>query len=268
MEFVDIRKSFERALYLTLNKKKWLVMFMTLVACGTVAAFFRALASLAGKWLLLSLTFLPIFLSTGVLGATGIFLIRIYHDEVKRKDIGYRATFYRSFEEMTAAGCFSFPLILVYLVLWMLLGVFYLMQSIPVFGNWIAALLIFAPFLINLASLVLCLGHISLLFFATPALSLNRFREVPSIILRRVRTDPFSNLVLALIALFPLIFFSFLLLLSARMTGRIGDENASVVSWFFIMLPFVAVLAPAFIFFFNFSAEAHSLLQKETKKSP
>ena len=37
--------------------------------------------------------------------------------------------------------------------------------------------------------------------------------------------------------------------------------------WFFIMLPFAILLAPAVVFFFNFSAECHALMLKKMQDS-
>ncbi|MES2123025.1 MAG: hypothetical protein V4492_09700, partial [Chlamydiota bacterium] len=38
------------------------------------------------------------------------------------------------------------------------------------------------------------------------------------------------------------------------------------LQWFFIMLPFSALLTPALIFFFNFAAESHVLMLKKMQE--
>ena len=86
MTFNDFELMFDRALSFSLNKKKFLLVFTILVFCGVLAIFFRGLALAANEWLLMSFTFLPIFLCSSILLSTGIVLIRIYHDEVKKKE--------------------------------------------------------------------------------------------------------------------------------------------------------------------------------------
>jgi hypothetical protein len=40
------------------------------------------------------------------------------------------------------------------------------------------------------------------------------------------------------------------------------DSLHIVLQWFFIMLPFTALLSPAVVFFFNFATEAHVFLKR------
>src|SRR5690606_7011375 len=123
--------AFNRASNHTFCQSKLLFTFLVLAGCGLLVVFFRGLALHAGQWVLLSLTFLPIFLSAGVLFAMGILLIRVYHDEIKKRDFSYLEIVGKSWEILVGASYLSVPIILGYLVLWMVMGVFYLLREIP-----------------------------------------------------------------------------------------------------------------------------------------
>lgn len=272
MTLQDIQFIFNRALLLTFCKKKLTLTFLILALCGILVVFFRGLAFHAGQWLSLSLTFLPIFLCSGVLLSLGIILIRIYHDDVKKKERNYMQVLSRSWEIVVGASYFAVPIILSYLLLWMLLGIFFLLREIPLVGEFFSVMLIFAPFLINLGSLILCVLSISLLFFVTPVVALkglNRL-QVSQSILKRFQKDMFFNLFLAVIAVLPILFIVGMLILAGFLTGSICYSCESLIShvmqWFFMMIPFTAILSPAVVFFFNFAAEAHVLMLKEAKE--
>jgi hypothetical protein len=268
MKLSDLQFVFNRALSQSFSAKKLLLVFCVLALCGLMVVFFRALAINAGQWIIMSLTFLPFFLCAGILLAVGIVLIRIYHDEIKQKQIAYADILGKSFEVIIGASYFSIPMILSYLLLWMMLGIFVLLRQIPGVGEFFTVILSFGPFLLNLGSLVLCLLNLAMLFFVTPIIALkglNRIR-VTEILVKRLKGDAFSNVFLAIIAVLPLVFISGLLVLAAFMTGTMCYSCESplhnVIQWFFIMIPFTALLTPAVVFFFNFAAEAHVLSQK------
>ncbi|HEV8051198.1 MAG TPA: hypothetical protein VGP47_01800, partial [Parachlamydiaceae bacterium] len=135
-----------------------------------------------------------------------------------------------------------------------------------------AVILAFGPFLLNLGSLSLCLLNLAMLFFITPIVALkgsNRIRVTQTLV-KRLKSDVFSNIILVFFALLPLIFVSGLLVLAAFLTGTVcyTCENPlhNVLQWFFIMIPFTALLSPAVVFFFNFAAEAHVLMQRNFHK--
>jgi hypothetical protein len=273
MDLNQIQLAFNRAIILSFDKRKLFSASIVLALCGLMIVFFRALSFNANQWLLLSFSFLPIFLCTGVLLSAGIFLIRIYHDEIKGKKIDYLDTLTRSWELMIGASYFSIPIILCYLLLWLALGIFVLLKEIPGLGEYIGVLLSGAPFLINFVSLLLTVLNISMLFFVTPVVALNGLNRlrVIKVLVRRLKGDMFSNILFSLIATFPLLFCVALLTLSAVLTGSVcfvcGNPLYVVLQWFFIMIPFAILLSPALIFFFNFSAEAHVMIQKKLKAS-
>ncbi|ADI38596.1 putative membrane protein [Waddlia chondrophila 2032/99] len=273
MTFEQIQSIFNRALFNTFHKAKLILCYFVLAMCGVLVVFFKGVSMQAGQWLAQSLTFLPIFLCAGVLFSLGILLIRIYHDEVKGKRISYRKTLWRSWEVVVGSSYVSIPIILCYLLVWMFLGIFALLSEIPSVGPFFHAVLAFAPFLLNLSCLVLILFHLALLFYVAPILALKGFNRlhISKTLMERFRQDVFANGLMLLIAMLPLLLLLTILSLAAWMTGSLcvgcSSVTETVLLWFFIMIPFTAILAPAVVFFFNFSAESHVLIMKRVRDS-
>jgi hypothetical protein len=240
-----------------------------LALCGLLVVFFRGLAINASEWMIMSLTFLPFFLCTGVLMSMGIFLTRVYHNEIKDKDVKYADILGKSWDVIIGASYFSIPLVMSYLVLWILLGIFVMLGSIPFVGNIFNVILAFAPFLLNVGSLALCLLSLSMLFMITPIIALKGSNRilVTQTIIQRVKNDLFTNVLLAIIAIFPLLIFVGIMVLAAFMTGKVcyvcTNPLQHVLQWFFIMIPFTILLSPVVVFYFNFAAESHVLLKSE-----
>jgi hypothetical protein len=271
MNFDALSLIFTRAWSLTLSKKKWLFVFSALVISGLLFICCRGLGLHAGQWVQLSLTFLPIFLCTGFLLPLGIVLIRIYHDEIKRREINYWQTISNSWPVIIGASYFAIPLILSYLLLWILLGVFVLLSEVPVVGESFGILLLFAPFLIHLATLVLCLLGVALLFFITPLIAFRGFESLTilKLAVKRLERDVLANLILVFMALVPVAIVIVLLSCTVMLTDSLCLEChtpvKTILSWFFMMIPFIAFLTPTVIFFFNFAAEAHVFMHKQKK---
>lgn len=270
MQLSDIQLLFNRAFKLTFCKKKLLMVSIILALCGLLVVFFRGLAQFANYWVVQSLTFIPLFLCAGILLSAGILLIRIYHDEIKGRPVKYRDLLANSWEIIIGASYFAIPIILSYLILWMAMGIFILLEEIPGIGSFFMAILAFGPFLLNLGSLLLCLLSLMMLYFITPVVALkgtNRI-QLANILARRLQADIFSNLLLGLVALLPLIFSLGMLISAVFLTETIcvTCEKApyNVLQGFFIMIPFAAMLSPAVVFFFNFAAESHVMMLKKT----
>jgi len=271
MNISDLQFVFNRALTLSLSRKKLILTSVVLAFCGLLVVFFRGLAIGASHWVMLSLTFLPFFLCAGILLSMGIVLIRIYHNEIKQRPVSYREILRKSWAIVIGASYFSIPIILSYLLLWIFLGIFLLLRLTPGVGEVIGVILAFGPFILNLGTLILCLLNLAMLFFVTPIIAfkgLNRI-QVTQTLIDRLKSDPFSNIIYGLFALLPLLFVGGLLVLAAFMTETVcyicADPLHNVLQWFFIMIPFTAALSPAVVFYFNFAAEAHVLMQKSRK---
>jgi hypothetical protein len=272
MNFNHVAFIFNRAFYQIFSREKWLFVFCVLALSGLLVLFFRGLSLHASSWVQLSLTFLPIFLCGGILLSMGIVLIRMYHDEIKKREVHYWKTITKSWELVISASYFAIPLILFYLLLWLLLGIFMLLKEIPSIGEFFSVVLSFVPFLIHLSTLLLCAISLLMLFFMAPMIALKGINRhlLSQVIVTRLEKDPFSNALLFLIALFPLLFVLILLIGAAILTGFIYLDRQTplqtILTWFFVMLPFTAILTPAVIFFFNFAAEAHVLVIKPSAK--
>jgi hypothetical protein len=269
MQWSDLERSFSRAVLFSFSKKKLLLAFPVLVLCGIFTVFCRAIAIGAGNWISMSLAFLPILLSSGVLLALGVLLIRIYLYEVKNIELSFDQFIKGSLDLMMGTSYLSVPPILIYLLLWILLGFFFLLGEIPGIGDFFSVVFAFGPFLLILGSLLLCLLNLALLFFVTPAAALRPLSKnsLGKKVLLSFQGKMLSSIALFLIALVPIIFVSALLSLSAILTNlQLGSERslAVVMEWFFIMLPFCALLTPSIVFFFNFAAESYHLLQTKS----
>lgn len=273
MQWEEIEHIFNRSLRFSFSKKKFLFTFPILAICGLIAVICHACSLKMGAWVNLSLAFLPIFLSANGLLIAGIVLIRLYHHEVKGLPLDVRKTFIISKPLFFTIFQLSILMICAYLLLWMLLGIFYLFKAIPSIGDLIGAIFSFGPFLLVLGSLALGLLNLVLIFFATPivALTSDSSPQVIGSILKNMRHSPFLSFTVAFVGLLPLLLTVGMLSLAAVVTDMMYVDAQKVLSvilqWLFMMLPFAALLTPVVVFFFNFSAESFVLIQRKTKQS-
>lgn len=268
MHWVDIEKSFSSAVFRSFSRKKMLLTFPVLVLCGILVVFCRAVAYDASPWIAMSLAFLPILFSSGILLALGVLLIRIHIHEVKGLHLSFRRLIAGSIDLIMGTSYLSIPPILAYLLLWMALGLFFLLGEIPGIGDFFSVVFSFGPFLLIFGSLLLCLFNLSLLFFVAPASAFQPFQRtsLAKRVLALFQGKLLSSIALFLLALVPIALVAGLLSLSALLTNfHITLDRSLSVAFesFFIMLPFCAVLTPAVIFFFNFAAESYQLLQPQ-----
>ncbi|MBF5059420.1 hypothetical protein [Candidatus Neptunochlamydia vexilliferae] len=269
MTFQEIEHIFNRASKYTFSRRKLLFMFPILVVCGLMLVFCRALAVNAGQWVVLSLTFLPVFLSSGLLLAAGVVLARVYHHEVKMIPLSFKKILSQSWELLIGVSYLTFPLLLAYLFLWMVMGIFYLLKEIPALGDVLGVILAFGPFLLVLGSLALSFFNLFLLFFATPHIALNsRLKlKLAEDVYSRFKENLFTSLSLFLIGLVPLLLIVGILSLAAFLTGISffieAKTLAIALQWFFVMIPFCAMLTPGILFFFNFAVESYALMQRK-----
>lgn len=273
MTWLELEKCFNRALAYSFSKKKVLLVFPVLFLCGLLAIFCRALAFDASEWIAMSLGFLPILLSAGLLLSLGVLLVRIHHHEVKMLTLPMRRLFSGSVHVILGTLYLSLPPILVYLMLWVVLGIFSLLCEIPGIGDFFRVVLSFAPFLLILGSLLLCMFNLALLFFVAPAVATESVKRtgIAERVVHVLKGQVFTGIVLFLVALLPLLFVVGLLCFAAMLTNAnfLNAEQCLSVAlqWFFIMVPFSALLTPAVLFFFNFAAESYWLLQTKVTKA-
>ena len=268
MTWQQLEKIFNRALKHSFSKRKFLLVFPVMALCGLLTVICRTISHGVSQWMVMSTAFLPIFLCAGLLLAIGIVLTRIYHHEVKGIQFHYFKTIRGAKELFLGIPYLAVPLIFAYLILWMILGIFYLFRAIPHAGEFIGSVLSFGPFLLVLGSLVLGVLSLLTLFYVTPAAALKSDLrpQLAEEVFRKLKENPFFSFVMPLIGLFPLLLVGGFLSLAAVMTHLLYLESGGGLSialkWFFMMLPFCAFLTPAVIFFFNFSAESYALMRK------
>ena len=269
MAWKEVETIFNRALSFTFSRRKLIFTIPILLFCGWVSVCFKALGSKANDWLSISMIFMPLFFCSSVLLAAGILLTRVYHHEVKRLPISYRKTLGLSKHLMVEVAYLALPVILIYLALWTLLGIFYLFKEIPLIGEALGVILSFGPFLLLFGFFILSLLSMGVLFFVTPSVSLKssvQF-EILQGVFQRLRFNPFTNIALMFLGILPLALVAGLMAIAANMTGKsfvsVDYSFAVHLGWFFMMIPFSVLLAPAVIFFFNFAAESHVLMIKK-----
>lgn len=269
MIFKDLEFSFNRALRYTFSKKKFWMVFPGLILCGILVVFFRALAHGSISWMVLSMVFLPMFLSAGILLALGTVLCRVYYHEVKSLRFHVTEILSKSLDLIIGTAYLSMPPILLYLLLWALEGIFMLLKEIPSVGPYMGVFLTIAPFLITLLSILLVVFVFALLFYATPVIAFQEKEKLS--VFKKIREvtqeNVFRSSLLFLLAVLPLLIIVALLALAAYLTNLhyvLGTDLLMVtVKWFFIMLPFCFFLTFGIIFFFNFAAESYNLLRKD-----
>jgi hypothetical protein len=274
MTFIDIQKIFNRAFLHSFSRQKLLFTFFVLVSCGLLAVFCRGLGVLSGNsWISLSLAFLPIFLSALILLFSSVLVIRIYHDEVKNKQSTFLSVFKKSLDVMLSAASIGLPLVLIYLLFWITLGVFFLLKEIPSLGQSLSVIFAFAPFLLILGSLILTILALFLLFFVSPIIALKAGEkfEIFNSITKRLKNNVLASIIFFSLGILPLAFVTALLVIAAYLTDYSYLPSGSVLNivmqWFFIMVPFAFVLSPAVVFFFNFAAESFVFSNKHTNHS-
>lgn len=269
MNFADLAEMTKRAAAFTLQKKK--------LAFSAIVLFFSGLALLFGlgigvslvPWLSMSLFFIPLFIALGALMGLGVLLIRSYHDEVKHKESTIKSILLSSWAQMLGAMALFVPIVLGYLCVWILMGLFLLCAEIPVVGPVFAVLFAFVPFIMNVLVLSVTLFAVYLLFSLTPTFALTNFWQgihFVELVQKAVKRTS-SLIALFVLGLIPFLISFGLLLVAALMTMSCISQDESqlqlVLQWFFIMIPFVLFLTPSVVFFFNMAAEAHIFLQKK-----
>lgn len=270
MNFLDFELAFARAFSHAFSLKKMSIVFPFFVLAGAFSTFCRALSFQVGKWLSLSLFFVPLLLFSGLFLALGIVLIRMYYHDVKNLPYDAKKILEVSWELIIVSAYVSIPVILLYLGLWVLLGVFFALGEMPGIGKQLESLFAFAPFLLNFVSIVLLLGSFTALFFGAPVLATNKHvkKERLRLFLQKCFTHMFRMIVCLFVALLPMLAILSMLFFAAHLSEfSAGVETYGLtylISSFFLMIPISFLLTPFTIFFFNFSAESHQLLYVKT----
>jgi len=200
-------------------------------------------------------------------------LIRSYHDEIKETESSFGKLFMRSWHAALSSAYVFMPIVLVFLSVWAMLGLFYLVREIPMLGDFFASILSTGPFLLHFVALALCAFSIYILFVVTPNFALKAFLEA-TLMTQESKiylSHFFVRVVLLLVSIFPLLLSALLLTIAATMTthGFVTSTNhlQMVVQWLMIMLPYAVLLSPSVVFFFNMAAETHVSIHKKDEQA-
>ncbi len=260
MTLTELEAIFNRALSQVFSRKKLLVTLAVLFVCGFFSVFCRGVSLYTGTWVGMSLAFLAFFFCSALLLCLGVVLIRVYQGERK-----YDRLVHGFLELFVATSYVGVPVVAAFLLMWTLVGLFHLISVIPAVGSLVGSILAFAPFLLIFGALLLCVLNLLILFIVAPAIALHPEQKpkVTRLMIRRIASNVFGNIFLGFIALLPLLCVVGLEVLAIRLAAA-GPLNTSetVLTWFFVMIPFAALAAPAVVFFFNFAAESHVILTR------
>jgi len=268
MTLNELQPQIVRAMHSSLQPMKLLATFGMLLLIGILFVFFNAMGLETFEWAKSCLKFISWFLSCGIVLSCGSFFIRIYREEVNQRKIDMKEVLQKSLTDIPQAFLYLAPIILCYLVLWFMLGAFLLMKATPAIGDFFGSIFASAPFLFNVGTIVLSIACAGLVYFIPPLLAFKNEPESlsPSALLQEVWKNPIHELPLLLIALTPLIASLLILFGAAGLTDEFYAINLPsmyvAIRAFFVMVPFMALLAPSVLFFFNFSAEAYVMRKK------
>ncbi|MCH9609948.1 MAG: hypothetical protein S4CHLAM81_12460 [Chlamydiales bacterium] len=242
-------KLFNRALTQSVNKKSCFLLFAALLCVSFLFVFFRAMQQ---PWLGSSLLFIPLFLGMALLLAIQIPLTKLY----LKPDRSLKELFGSSVDQMLKTSYLVIPLLLLYLLVWFLTAIFALLTAIPVLGPFLNVVLIFAPFLLNVMSLLLGVATLVLSFFVCPRLALGEKLD-RHVVQKYLLANSFRSLLFFFTATAVLYIAYKLLMTAAQMTVLDQTKGLSnLLQSLFLAIPFVALLVPAVSFFFNFAAES------------
>ncbi len=258
----DVETMLWRSWRYSLSIKKFIIVSLFLLVVLTIFVFCQALSMNTGPWMKVSLFFLPFFISSGFTLSLSIFLNRVYWKEIHGKSVDYKRLITKSWELFLASSFVSLPLFLMYLILWVLLGVFYLIKEIPFFGGVIGSLLSFGPFFVIFLCLVLAIFTIVMLFVIPPSLALEKKdKHFWSKLKTRVISLFPSYAMLFILGILPLIITSILVLSAFFLTSYLYFTEVSqiirIFQWMILEIPIAAALSLPFIFFINFALETH-----------
>jgi hypothetical protein len=268
---MDLEKSFNRAIEHSFSLNRFLMTFLVLVVCGLLFVFCQSLTYHASPWLCLALRFLPIFLISGLLLALGVILTKMYTFQLQNMGVNLRRLLQSSMDLIIGISYLSLPPLLVFIVCWMFLGLFFLFKEIPGIGEFLSVIFSFGPFLLIFISFLLILVNVLLLFFIAPAATILSLRKgmvakkVWEITRNRILSSAklFFVGTLPLLILFALLYFSLVLTNTCFFVSQ--NSFLRAMELFFLMIPFAALISPAVVFFFNFAAESHLLLQRKER---
>jgi hypothetical protein len=263
---------FNRAFNKVWNKESLLGTWLVLLICAWLVVFFHGLSLQTNAWIALAVNNVPLFISVGILLAWGIVLVRRYHNQLKNTDKSTLEVVKSSWRLLGLGLNFSLPILLGFIALWVALGIFVLMSSIPLLGEFFSVIFSFIPFLLIVSVAILFIASFLILYIAAPLLALTADELEISYKTKakeRLLADPYTNIQLAIVAALPTIISLIIFCWAYQGTLQFLPSHDSVVysilEGCMLAIPFTALLTPSVILFFNLAAEAHVYVLKRAK---
>lgn len=241
----SIEKAFQKASSI----QNLLASFIALVVCSLFFAFAESFVSHVGPWVQAGLSVVPTLLSLGVLLSFGVWL---EHRQSKRP----RPLSQTLWDALSLSLAYFFVSFIVYLALWVLLGIYALIAHVPTLGTLWVTLFAFIPPLIQLMTLILIVLNVGLLFFLP---TLIQPKEQPGKVLKhaldRFSIDPVASLIAFFIALVPtIVAFGVIDFISYDPFMPEKTVSSFALYWWIRSWCFSALLAWPLLFFFSFAS--------------
>ena len=277
MEIKNLKLAVTRAWVHSFGYKRLAFCLSTLALCIAVTLFFRVLGLGGNRWVSFFLTLFPCFLSFIFLLGGGVFLIRLYHHEIKGVSFSFKQILWDSKERMVLSAAYGIPFALVYIFLAVVLGAFLLFHKIPLLGPLLNPLFTMTVFLVVLSLFFVLIAVAGILFFLPPLFALRSDVDKKAIFIsckEKFKRHLFSQLLFFISSCAISFCVFFLLMLAYIFTEALFFTSENLVlntfSTIFVMVPFAVFLSPTLAFFFNLAAEAHvwSVLENEKRDEP
>lgn len=265
MTIKNLSEMFNRALFHAFDLKKFISLFLVLVASGFIFLFLQGIGIYTHVWFKLLFYYVSLLSISTLLMCSGIVLVKAYIQELKGEEVDLIKLFKSSHEGFLRTSYGVLLLLAALVGFWIILGVFFLLKAIPYLGVVLGIVLAFGPFLLQLGIFLLLIAALFLLFFAVPEYAASEDFDW-RVSLRRACQDPFSHLLLLGIA-FLFVWVVWKIISTAGWVSlqlfSYGDSSIEItLQSFFVMLPLMAALTPFVNFFFNFAFEAYAYAVK------
>lgn len=264
MQFSDLESMCTRACRHVFFKTK--IWYTALLVTVSALVGFCALSIALWSFDLLksTLLFLPFVATFLSIMTVGVFLIRAYHDEVKRRKTSYKTVLLNCRQELVTSARFFQPFIALFFLLCVGDIAYFFLRMLPGLQGFFDLVFVLGAILWTFTLFLLCAGSCFFIFCITPSLALKPFSNKELLLYSKeaFQSHLLLRLSLFLVAVAPLVLSAFLLWLSLL---AISYDTIWPIGGLFVMVEVAALLSPAIIFFFNMAAETHILIQ--TKES-
>jgi len=272
MEILELPKLYRHAYLNTLSRQRCLWTTAIIALSQVPILFSFALGAAAPLWTDIGIKFSALYLSFGILLSFGIFLMRLYRSKQEFTMISYR-DFGMGFWKAWLHAChLIIPILLLGMMLWVILGIFALIQEIPYAGPYLATFLSPGAFLATLSLLLLLVACGLLLYFATPFIALKGTYDLNVIkqsLLQHAKT-PLTSLAFFAIACLPVTILGIFAYAAHVLTSKLlcpPSTTCETLQWLFLILPTSLFLSPGILFFFNFAYEANKDMETKIQTS-